>query len=296
VRNVLVLVLALWPGVAAAQLRATTVLLPSRDFGYFVGDTLTSGIEFLLAPGTRLDERSLPPPGPINGLVDLRHVIVTRNTVAAGQRVIIRATYQLFFSPLEVASLHVPGYSVSFLQGQRRVVALVPGFAVLVSPFRHDLRPEPDPALVRPDRTVARTNTGTFRKELWVGVVLAAFGSLGLAWSNGWLSAPSRQRPFARAASSMRQLTRTSDSGATMKALLILHRAFDATAGRRIFADDLEAFFRHHRNFVPLQGDIEAFFLASRDAFFSALPRPSSISVTALARLSRGLASAERAA
>jgi mxaA protein len=296
VRNVLVLVLALWPGVAAAQLRATTVLPPSRDFGYFVGDTLTSGIEFLLSPGTRLDERSLPPPGPINGLVDLRHVIVTRSTVAAGQREVIRATYQLFFSPLEVAALHVPGYSVSFLQGRRRIVAPVPGFAVLVSPFRHDLRPKPDPALVRPDRAVARIDTGTFRNELWVGIVLAALGSLGLAWSSGWVTSPGRQRPFARAASNVSKLRRTSDSGATIKALLILHRAFDATAGRRIFADDLEVFFQHHRNFVPLRRDIEAFFLSSRDAFFSALPPASSISVAGLARLSRGLASAERSA
>jgi mxaA protein len=50
--------------------------------------------------------------------------------------------------------------------------------------------------------------------------------------------------------------------------MLVLHRAFDATAGRRVFADDLDAFISRHQHFLPLRNRIAAFFEMSRAVFF----------------------------
>jgi mxaA protein len=73
--------------------------------------------------------------------------------------------------------------------------------------------------------------------------------------------------------------------------MLTLHRAFDATAGRRLLADDLDAFFARFPRFVPLRSEIERFFAASRQMFFGSVATAPELAW--LRRLARGLARAE---
>ena len=76
-------------------------------------------------------------------------------------------------------------------------------------------------------------------------------------------------------------------------AQLVLHRAFDATAGRRMFADDLDEFLARHPQFGPLRARIGAFFAESRTAFFGpAAELPDAASCRSLCN---DLARAERA-
>jgi mxaA protein len=52
------------------------------------------------------------------------------------------------------------------------------------------------------------------------------------------------------------------------ESLLDLHRAFDASAGRRVLAEDVPFFLARHQVFKPLASDISRFFATSRRAFF----------------------------
>lgn len=53
------------------------------------------------------------------------------------------------------------------------------------------------------------------------------------------------------------------------QALQAIHRAFNETAGAPIFPGSLQQFIRQRPAFLPLMGEIEAFFERSRYLFFA---------------------------
>jgi mxaA protein len=116
------------------------------------------------------------------------------------------------------------------------------------------------------------------------------------AW---WPFTEQRRRPFARAARAVRQALAPPavQTEGYLVALLSLHRAFDATAGRRVLAEDVPEFDRQHAAFRPLQADIERFYAASQRAFFGADPARAMAMLPpgSLVSLGRRLADAERA-
>ena len=83
------------------------------------------------------------------------------------------------------------------------------------------------------------------------------------------------------------------EGSAALEAMLVLHRAFDATAGHRLFADDLDNFFSRHKHFMPLQHRVVAFFETSRAVFFGAHVQAPEVPMWM--GLCRDLADAERA-
>ena len=244
-----------------------------------------------LAPGTILDTASLPQPGPVAASIDVRRVEVQREAGDAGPRLTVRVQYQSFFTPEQVLQTAVPGYVIAFANAGRRYTADVPGFAFTASPFRHDLQPVLDDSVLRPDHPLPHVHASQPVRLLAAGFAMIAAGlaTLLVPASRTWLG---RRGPFARAARDISRLEHSPES--SRDALLALHRAFDSTAGRRVLADDVEAFFREHRNFQPLRDRVAAFFAASRAAFFAdggeTLPMP------ALRSLCRELARAERRA
>jgi mxaA protein len=81
---------------------------------------------------------------------------------------------------------------------------------------------------------------------------------------------------------------------AARDAMLELHRAFDATAGRRVLAADIDGFIEQHKRFGGLKQDIETFFAASRTFFFGPV-QDAALPLDRLAALGRRLMRAERA-
>ena len=65
----------------------------------------------------------------------------------------------------------------------------------------------------------------------------------------------------------LRHMPMIDGSGAVL-GVLDLHRAFDASAGRRVLAEDVPIFLASHQVFKPLKPDIVRFFATSRRAFF----------------------------
>ena len=277
------LLVAAWCTPAAAQ--TVTLTPPQRDFGYFPGDLLSASATITIPQNAQLDPRTLPTPGPLTTSIDVRNVTLTQSPT----QLRITITYQTFFAPEHISSTDIPGYSIAFLNNQKRTLATIPGFSITASLFRQDLTPVLDPAALKPDHPPPATDTAPTR-TIALGAALAIIGALALLILHLWPFGLTRG-PFAAAA---RAIPRTPPpANGEHAALLALHRAFDATAGARIMADDLAAFLARFPRFAALQPDIDRFFTLSRTIFFAPTPQ-TPLDWPFLWRLSRALAHAER--
>lgn len=271
-----------------------------RAFGYFIGDLFAHEVTVRLDPGISLDRASLPRRGPLTYWLDLVSVDVEETgTIAAGKSYRFHLLYQTFYAPLEPKSLTTPAYSLSATSPEETINLEIPAWPFLMSPLREiipsragasmDLQPDVEP---RPHHLAMERNL------IIVSLALAASTLLALAWRRGWGFFRKRQRPFGSAA---RKIKRYSDEPANVEAylsaLLALHRAFDAAAGRRLLADDLALFLDLRPGFRAAATEITQFFTASRQAFFGAGAESarSLLPVCALGSLARRLAQLERA-
>lgn len=286
VSAMLLAALAAAPGRAA--LRAVRLEPPRRDFGYFLGDVMTARAVILSDPATRLDAATLPAPGPVNTVLSIRGAELAESVTGGVRRTVVSVTYQNFFAPQAATSLLVPGFTLVFRDGERRFLAAVPAWSVLVSALRHDLTPMTDIRGLRPDHAVPPEEPGGARLRLFaaLAVALAAFGAW--LWARAGRVWPGR-RPFARAARQVARAARR--AGAGREGMLALHRAFDAASGRAMLAGDVADFVARHERFAPLRGEIEQFFAVSSRVFFGA--EESAADTAALAALGRKLRAAE---
>jgi mxaA protein len=275
---------------AKAQILSVTVQPPARDFGYYVGDVLSSDAIITVGPGTILDANSLPYASPVTPSIDLRRATVSEAAVAGGgRRITIRTEYQTFATPDEVARVEIPGYELVFSQAGKRLAVNVPGFGFSVSPFRHDIQATVDPALIKPDHPPAFIDTTWPRIKLFAALATALTALLWLAATEQWLPwRRSARQPFAQAFARIRR------AGEEPEAWRILHRAFDETAGTRVFSGDIESFLAEHARFASHRADIENFFAASHEKFFTPANDTTVLPPHHLENLCRRLARAER--
>jgi mxaA protein len=119
-----------------------------------------------------------------------------------------------------------------------------------------------------------------------------------LAYYNAWWPFRARAaRPFTAAARAIRLRAAQGAGPESYRASLIeLHRAFDASAGRRVLAEDVPEFLARHEVFRPLGEDIARFFASSRQAFFGSDTKGAgeAMPLKSVAELSAKLGEAER--
>lgn len=283
---------------AAAQVGRVETSGPP-PFGLLLGDVFTLTTRVDVAAPFRLDRSALPKPGPITYALDLRSLGVAEGAApGGGTRYEIKAEYQTFYAPLETIEQTAPPLALAFTDGAgRRVEAKSGQWTYLTSPLRpvaatagggggFTLRPDAAPRPISVRRAAIEVGAA-------VGAALAAL--VLLAWSRAWPPFHRRpSRPFARAARAVARQAKAGEAG-RKAAMLALHRAFDAAAGRRLFGDDVRAFLAARPAFQRLEPAVAAFFEASRAAFFGARGSDGGLGSDALARLARDLARAERA-
>lgn len=269
----LALALFFVPATAAAQIRSLELRTP-QAFGYFIGDVIRHEIDAVVDEPYELRTASLPSPQPLSYWLDLVDVDVESTTSDGARRYVIRLTYQTFYAPLAASRLEIPPVRLTFADGSDVIERSVPawpfvssslrGFQAEVTGGTDFIRPD-----IRPRLHDLSRDRGAF--ALFAAFSLLAAGGLMHHWAL-WPFGGRPARPFTRAA---RGLRRTWEGGGREEdadyrsALLVMHRAFDEAAGRRLFREDLPLFLESHPAFHPLDERISTFFEASRRAFFS---------------------------
>ena len=256
---------------ASAQVRGVELYAP-RSFGYVIGDALTLRAEIALDAPFALDPATLPTPRALNYWLDLRDVrLEDRGNHGGIHRYTLDLTYQTFYAPLEPRRLDIPALALSAVAGDRRVAVNVPGWSFLSSPLREVMTSTPGQAMaLRPDIPPRPIPTAASRNGLLASIVVTLLALAALAWQMAWWPFHRRPaRPFAQAARAVTATLRPSASETAYRgSLLALHRAFDATAGRGVLAEDLPAFFAAHPAFRAVEGEVRRLFAVSRAVFF----------------------------
>ncbi len=288
------LILCCFTGVvpARAQVVSVELLTPTRNFGYFAGDVLSTDAIITVRPGTVLDMRSLPVPGPVSAGIELRRIDALSTVESDLARIKIHAEYQIFVAPEQVTTAELPGFAVQLTAGSAHATAQIPAWPLHVSPLRVAQRSVADIGDLRPSHGIPKLPEDNVAARLAGSLLLATAGFLVFAGGRGWLPAlHGARRPFAGAVSRIARLSAAGTDSAA--AFLALHRAFDDTAGRRVMPADLDGFIGEHPRFADLRADIAAFFRASENRFF-ARDIASGPAVADLLKLAKALRRRER--
>jgi len=236
-----------------------------RTFGYLVGDVLETDAVITAKQGTHLDRQSLPIPGPLNAAIELRGIAAVERQEGGYTQIRIHAEYQNFLAPERVTETETPGYVLQVTTDTARFVAKIPAWSFQVSPLRVAQQSVGDIGELRPNHAIAPVDERDPAVRLAASALVACAAALAFAGGQGWLAGRRRgNRPFAIAAS---HIARTAPDGDSQ--YQALHRAFDATAGRPVFACELNGFFETHPRFGPLREDVARFFSLSEQRFFA---------------------------
>ncbi|ABD87470.1 hypothetical protein [Rhodopseudomonas palustris] len=266
-----------------------------RNFGYFVGDTLQRQAYILVDPEDTLQAASLPKPGPISYWLDLTGVAVRESRAQGGKLYRVTLVYQNFYVPLDPRKLTIPEWPLQLSDGG----GVIPAFAFTASPIR-ELFPEKSGETVatflKPDARATPVSAGWAPHGLALSAAIALLTLVLLAWHYAWWPFVARpDRPFTRAARVIAGLAGDAVAAVDYRAaLLALHRAFDATAKRRLLADDVDGFLAQHPEFAACRAEVVRFFQSSRDSFFGGRAT-ASMPLQAVKTLAAQLAAAERA-
>lgn len=301
-------------GATAAHAHTVSVTEP-RAFGYFIGDRVERGLTIVADPGEQLVASALPQPGPQAYWLDLVDV-ATKTSSAGGEktRIDVRLVYQIFYAALEPKQVELPAITLQFKKTSDAVPSAesdttvkVPALSLLVSPLREIVlnnvasdNADKSPAdALRPD--VVPTLLPVAALKTRIAILLAVLAATLAALLRHYAIFPfhvRKGRPFAHALKEVSGLVRgTQDTAARRAQMLALHRAFDASLGRRLFAEDIQQFLARHVEHQPSTAQIEAFFAESRRVFFGSddVNDTSRFDADRLLEFARRLAQEERA-
>lgn len=280
--------------------KSITVSTP-RDMGFFQGDLVDAKIDVVVADGYSIDTASLPQPGPIAYWLDVRKIEVTSRATGGERHYTLRILYQDFYDALDAREQEIPSFSIDFTKDGQTISAYVPSWTIAVSPLR-EITPPPqsDPKnYLRPDEAAPFVAADPFWRGAGLALLAAVVALVLLAWDRAWWPFQARPaRVFADALRRLRTLGRNPvDEGRYLEGLRAVHRGIDATAGRRVLAEDLPGFLQRHPVFAPARDNLAAFFAASRRAFFGSDPgrARTELDFPDLVGLARRLAAIERA-
>lgn len=291
-------------GLSLLPARAAKVYINEpRPFGHFIGDIVTRHIVVELEPGeVAVDPASIPRKGPVAYWLDLRDVSVDDKTDNGG-RLSLGLEYQGFYSALQPKILEIPGFKlrVRSVGGSARNVS-VPPARVMFSPLREivpETKPDNPADEMRPDASAAALPERAYRIKALLAAVAVCLAGLLLAHRYSVFPFRTRRgRPFTRAA---RQIgwdiaEEDIDDDRYRELLLVIHRAIDETAGRRVLPTDLNEIATNFAAIDENRDHVEDFFNVSKVAFFSGRTSDAreKLPATNLKKLIVDLAAAER--
>lgn len=267
---------------------------PPRDTGRHLGDLLPYRALLHWPAGWDIDRDGLPARDQEGRPMSLHghRVLPAAASEACDPCRWLVLDWQVFKAVRMTEDVPLPAAELRLRQGSQVVTLTLPAARVAVSPLVPWERRRDWLDSVRPGWQASPYDVAAVVRQ---GVVLATLAALcfaAWAWTSGRWLPRARSRPFAQAWGALRARHRR-DAAAPAQAedLRLWHRAFDATAGRAVLAEDLPAFFDQHPAFAPLAPECTAMFAASQRFFF--LQAPTILLVSDLSDLLRRLAACE---
>ncbi|MCK9620419.1 MAG: nonribosomal peptide synthetase MxaA [Methylobacter sp.] len=233
-----------------------------RPFGYVNGDEIPQRIVIETRSGISLQPGSLPAKGQINRWLNLNQVTVKQS----GQHYQIDLLYQVFYAPLEVKSLTLPGFTVQLSQGEKSISQNVPAWTFTLSPLRELIaRQSEQGEYMRPDiQPPLLTNTHALY-GLSAGLSVAVLIAVYLGYLYGCFPGMPRRTVFKRA---LRKLAGLSKADME-QALTVVHQALNSLNGQPLFANRLSDFYRRNPQYLQINAQLLWFFTYSNRYFFS---------------------------
>lgn len=233
-----------------------------RPFGYVNGDEIPQRIMIETRSGISLQPGSLPAKGQINRWLNLNQITVKQS----GQRYQIDLLYQVFYAPLEVKSLTLPGFTVQLSQGEKSIGQNVPAWTFTLSPIRELIaRQSEQGEYMRPDSPPPLLTDTQALYGLVAGLSVAALTAAYLAYLYGCFPNMPRRTVFKRA---LRKLAGLSKADMA-QALSVVHEALNNLNGQPLFLNRLGEFYRRNPQYLSINTQLLWFFTYSNRYFFS---------------------------
>lgn len=292
------LALLVWPSMASPQTILAYDIIEPRTFGYVIGDKIRREVRLSVRSGYRLDAASLPTAGRLDRWLELAAPKLRAESIGNVRRYRLVLTYQIVNAPRSLAAVTIPRQDLRLVGETQAVTTPVPALEVTVAPLTSDLGADRlSGSALQPDRPPAPLAVERRQTRLaWTGAALLALLSLA-AWRHGERALMARRNlPFTRAVRRLRRLPSPGARADRVAGLKIVHEAVNRTAGRAVFAHNLDAFLAAHPEFAGLQEDFERLFAASGREFFAdaAAGAPAGSDPPALLRLCRLCSRIER--
>ncbi len=238
-----------------------------RPFGYVIGDEIKQRILVEVRQGMELQYNSIPSKGSINRWLNLNKVKINKVEGKAGQVYQIDLSYQLFYAPLEVKSLDLPGFILQFRQFGKNVEQAVPVWHFTAAPLRElAIRQKDGKEYMRPDLIAPFVDNSPVITRLILSLSLVVAVGAYLAWLYGLLTFLPKYQIFKKPA---RQLARLPVENIESR-LNIMHHALNKLNGKPLFKHKVSEFYQRFPRYQQLNIELDWFFNRSNQHFFSA--------------------------
>lgn len=240
-----------------------------RPFGYVIGDEIKQRIIIDARKGLALQYSSLPGKGEINRWLNLNKINIIKSTTREGIRYQIDLRYQLFYAPLQVKMLEIPGFSLQFRQFGYNIEQKVPLWYFTAAPLRElAIRKDDGKQYMRPDTPAPLLDNTAQLHRLIVSLLIAFMLMIYLAWLYGLFTFLPKYQLFKRPS---RRLAKAADDVSDM--LNIMHKALNQLNGKPLFQHRLTDFYQRFPNYQQLHSELIWFFNCSNRHFFSSVKR-----------------------
>ncbi|MBU2569948.1 MAG: nonribosomal peptide synthetase MxaA [Gammaproteobacteria bacterium] len=240
--------------------------LTPKPFGYVIGDEIAHRIVIDTRAGVELNNNTLPKPGELNRWLTINRLEHSQSQIGQGMRYVIDIRYQVFYAPLEVKMLAIPGFSVQFKQGAQTIEQAVPDWHFTISPLRElAVRKDEGGEYMRPDVTPGGLPNDDTVRRLFTSLFVLALSALYLSYLYGYLPGLPRRGIFKRA---QRQLARLPERDLA-SALSVVHHALNTLNRKPLFQHKLNEFYRNQPDYRKLAGELNDFFELSNRFFFA---------------------------
>lgn len=233
-----------------------------KPFGYVIGDEIPQRIIIEADPDVSLQTAGLPLKGPINRWLDLNQVSVKKN----GLHYEIDLLYQVFYAPLEVKMLTIPGFNLLLAKDKQTFSQTVPDWPFTIAPLRElAVRKSENGDYMRPDATPSLLPNSAGVYGLYASLGLALMIGGYLAYLYGYFPSVVRRTWFKRALRKVEGLSKTDMENA----LKIVHDALNGLNKQPLFQHQLKQFFQRNPPYRQMNAELDWFFNYSSRYFFS---------------------------